>query len=356
MENQIFSQTFIDFNSFRTRPLQNTLMKTSTNLSITFILYFVIAHSIFAQNTKVVNTTSGVVIDNTGGLDIPHSSSILDIRSTNKGVLFPRMSNNNRNAIGSPQAGLMIYNSTTNQFNYHNGSSWQVASLGNQWGVNGSILHHGGQVGIGTSAMINSNTFLTVRGASPQGGANLEGMYVDASSTGIKPFYGYSLNDSSVAYHYFDGTMLKWALSINGKDKLIVDTTGNLEAMGDMVANGDVSVSGNLTVNNGKGIIQNISGTGQLKYYTRESSFMVSMGAFATSGEGTINFPTPVFTVPPSVSAGNIVTGSCSAGQKYNLQLVIYDCTVSNCKVRIINNSNNAVNCTITWNVQVIGY
>ncbi|MFZ4520569.1 MAG: PKD-like domain-containing protein [Bacteroidales bacterium] len=54
----------------------------------------------------------------------PAASAMLDISSTNKGLLIPRMSSESRNMIPSPATGLLIYNTTTNLFNYFNGSFW----------------------------------------------------------------------------------------------------------------------------------------------------------------------------------------------------------------------------------------
>jgi hypothetical protein len=44
----------------------------------------------------------------------PDASSILDIVSTSKGLLMPRLNTTQRNAIASPAIGLMIYNTTSN--------------------------------------------------------------------------------------------------------------------------------------------------------------------------------------------------------------------------------------------------
>jgi len=54
------------------------------------------------------------------------ASSILTIQSTEKGVLIPRMTDTQRDAIVSPAEGLIIYNLTTNKINFHNGSSWRA--------------------------------------------------------------------------------------------------------------------------------------------------------------------------------------------------------------------------------------
>ncbi len=50
------------------------------------------------------------------------SSSILEITSTLKGVLFPRMTTTQRNAISSPATSLVIYNTTTAQLEIYIGS------------------------------------------------------------------------------------------------------------------------------------------------------------------------------------------------------------------------------------------
>ena len=54
----------------------------------------------------------------------PNSSAQLDIQSTTKGVLFPRMTTVQKLAIGSPAAGLQVYDTTLNQMSYYNGTTW----------------------------------------------------------------------------------------------------------------------------------------------------------------------------------------------------------------------------------------
>jgi hypothetical protein len=56
----------------------------------------------------------------------PDASALLDIVSTTKGVLFPRMTTGQRDSIASPVEGLVIYNLTTHVLNFYTGSAWSA--------------------------------------------------------------------------------------------------------------------------------------------------------------------------------------------------------------------------------------
>ena len=53
-----------------------------------------------------------------------NASAMLDVKSTAKGLLPPRMDSTQRNAIASPATGLTIYNTTINAFQVYNGTAW----------------------------------------------------------------------------------------------------------------------------------------------------------------------------------------------------------------------------------------
>jgi hypothetical protein len=72
--------------------------------------------------TSLLNA-QGVGI-NTTGADA-HPSAMLDVNSTSKGLLPPRMSTTQRDAIASPATGLTIYNTTTNCTNSFDGLGWR---------------------------------------------------------------------------------------------------------------------------------------------------------------------------------------------------------------------------------------
>lgn len=85
------------------------------------------------------------------GTTTPNSSAKLEIKSTNKGLLIPRMTQAQRNAIASPANGLLIYQTDNNPgFYYYNGLIWGNASY---WKTNTAgtyIYYNKGNVGIGT--------------------------------------------------------------------------------------------------------------------------------------------------------------------------------------------------------------
>jgi len=78
-----------------------------------------IAESSFWGSTRI-NAPTNI----TEGNDAPDASAMLQVDSTTQGFLPPRMTDAERDAIATPAAGLMIYDTTNNQMNYWNGSTW----------------------------------------------------------------------------------------------------------------------------------------------------------------------------------------------------------------------------------------
>ncbi|MBH8569255.1 tail fiber domain-containing protein [Microvirga sp. STS02] len=91
------------------------LLRYSLALSAAFALH----HAAQAQ-------TGGVGI----GTATPHASALLDVTSTTKGLLPPRLSQSQRDAIAAPAAGLTIYNTDTGKLNTWNGFYWVEAVQG----------------------------------------------------------------------------------------------------------------------------------------------------------------------------------------------------------------------------------
>ena len=96
----------------------------------------------------------------------PNASAVLDIKSTTKGLLIPRMLLAQRNLIASPATGLLIYQTdNTAGYYYYNGSGWVPLASGgasSNWTLNGNDIfnNNAGNVGIGTST---PSTKLTIQ-------------------------------------------------------------------------------------------------------------------------------------------------------------------------------------------------
>jgi hypothetical protein len=80
--------------------------------------------------------------------DSPDASAALDITSTTGGLLVPRMTETQRDAISPAATGLMIYQTDgTAGFYYYNGSSWsEVAATSKTYSVNTFYAELGGYV------------------------------------------------------------------------------------------------------------------------------------------------------------------------------------------------------------------
>ena len=82
------------------------------------------------------------------GTTTPDASSALDITSTTAGLLIPRMTETQRDAISTAATGLMIYQiDGTAGFYYYNGSSWaEVAATSKTYSINTFYAELGGYV------------------------------------------------------------------------------------------------------------------------------------------------------------------------------------------------------------------
>jgi hypothetical protein len=98
--------------------------------SIVFLIFFV-----------VISNAQNIAINETGAE--PDTSAMLDISSTSKGLLIPRMTKAQRNAIPSPGTGLLVFQTAPDSvgFHYFDGSDWRWLAAntnGQAWQVTGN--------------------------------------------------------------------------------------------------------------------------------------------------------------------------------------------------------------------------
>lgn len=87
--------------------------------SVVFLLLLLF---LLVGKNHVINA-QGVGLNTNG--NPPDSSAMLDISSTSKGLLLPRMTTQQRNNISNPAEGLQIFNTTTKCLEYFVYGSWQ---------------------------------------------------------------------------------------------------------------------------------------------------------------------------------------------------------------------------------------
>jgi uncharacterized protein (TIGR02145 family) len=73
------------------------------------------------------------------GTPSPDRSSVLELKSTTRGFLPPRMTTTQRNAIVTPATGLVVYNSEKNCLEWYNGTEW-YNGCGNQDSSGGTAV------------------------------------------------------------------------------------------------------------------------------------------------------------------------------------------------------------------------
>ncbi len=109
-------------------------MKEIPSLSM-FFLFTILIFSDLSIHAQVAINTDG---------SAANSSAILDLKSTDKGLLLPRMSLTQMNAITSPPEGLIVFCTTVNSAFCYNGSSWMKLFWND--GESCGTIDYGGQI------------------------------------------------------------------------------------------------------------------------------------------------------------------------------------------------------------------
>ena len=107
-------------------------------------------------------SVSAQVAVNTDGSS-PDNSAMLDVKSTNRGFLAPRMTFAQRLAISNPATGLLVFQTDATAGLYYNAGTpalplWTMVGVGggsSPWLMNGSsVYYNSGNAGIGTDSPV----------------------------------------------------------------------------------------------------------------------------------------------------------------------------------------------------------
>ena len=188
------------------------------------------------------------------GTDNPHTSSALDVTSTTKGILIPRVSltgSYNSSPVTSPAIGLLVFNTNTASdvtpgFYFWSGSLWKALSgggsqgTGNAWSLQGNVVsdndfigtiqnynplkfkingnnfgqfHPGGGIALGLGATSNADNAIAIGTSSAAGTSNSVAIGHSASTAGSNLSIAIGM-DSKVTDH--QSTALGYNTNANG--------------------------------------------------------------------------------------------------------------------------------------------
>lgn len=155
---------------------------------------------------------SGIMQAQVGiGTSSPDNSSLLDLSSTTKGLLLPRMTTQQQTELQNPAIGLTVYNLTTNQLETNKGDGfggklWS-ASSGSGSGTGSAYTNVTGFESVNTN--INSATVVSGMNSSPPAGTyavSFNGQYnIDQGSVSSFITTPGAKSDLLVAYNQLNG-------------------------------------------------------------------------------------------------------------------------------------------------------
>lgn len=248
----------------------------------TVLVLLITSSKISAQN---------IAVNSTGSL--PDTSAMLDVSSTVKGFLAPRMTTAQRNAIPLPATGLLVYNTSTSAFNVNTGTpnapSWTpvgaagsttntlisntntltstvngiaatasaVNSVSNSSNANTLSTTVNGVTGTGAS-IINTNT-LSLNSVNLTSTVNgIASSALDLSPAISANAWAKSGNAGTTAGTHFIGTTdaVDLVLKTNNSERMRINSNGNLLLSGTAAGTMTDSI---LTINTSNGTVRYLS-------------------------------------------------------------------------------------------------
>lgn len=321
------------------------------------------------------------------GTTNPNTSAALDIQSTTKGVLIPRMSTIQRNSIPSPATGLMVYDNTTNSFWYKNATDWVEISdtANNVWKKNGTSAYVNvpANVGIGTTTpqyhldinKPNASIGLTDAETSQFSGS-ITGNAGDLNIIASRVILGGGIpgnlvlqNSSGFALAGNVGigtTSPLYKLDVNGdsrvtgnvrvQEHLVVGgsttITENIQVQGSSHFSGSASVGDNLTVNNGKGVIRS-SNSLQLVAAFPSGTLQFTNAPPGHSQDVVFVLPN-VFSSNPLISVAQVLNQT-GTFEQWNTTIHSVDFANNQFMVRFYNAGNTNSTMSATYRFMAIG-
>ncbi|CAN5133389.1 hypothetical protein BH11BAC6_BH11BAC6_01030 [soil metagenome] len=196
-----------------------------------------------ATTFAALSTNAQNIFPSTGSAGIgtaaPNTSSILEMVSTLKGLLIPRMTKTQRDSIPTPATGLMIYQTnSTPGFYYYSGTAWNAVTAK---GANTSLSNLKAPLAINQSLLPNADN--TIDAGSPT--LNLRNIYLLGSIyQGSSRIINLNGNNSALGFGTLYNLSIGYGNTATGNSALYANTNGNRNT-----ANGHLALYSNTTGN-----------------------------------------------------------------------------------------------------------
>jgi hypothetical protein len=119
---------------------------------ILLVLFIAINFCAKSQNAFPSSGSAGI------GTTTPNASALLEVKSAKKGVLIPRMTETQRNAIVSPAQGLLIFQTDRAPGFYYYNNGWHPLASSASTGANTSLSNLTSPTSINVSLLPSNNT------------------------------------------------------------------------------------------------------------------------------------------------------------------------------------------------------
>lgn len=284
----------------------------------------------FAASFLIFSTAAYTQLAVGIGTATPNASAMLDVTSSNKGFLAPRMNSSTRTGIPSPAAGLLIFDTTTGSYWYYSGSTWvNLAASGGSspWSVNGNYIYHlTDSLGLGTSSPdeklhISNGQMRLSRTASFENKiifsmpatngitSETQGLKFQLSSVD-KAFIGYSSTAFSGSYLRLSGN------GVNASD-LVISSTGKI-GIGTSQPSEKLDVAGNINMNATNPTLQ-LQNAGVDKGFVQLSGDDLRMGTNTSNDNGKFIVRVNGLENFAVTGTGNVGVGTISPATKLHI-------------------------------------
>jgi hypothetical protein len=229
----------------------------------------------------------------------PSASAMLQVDSTTKGMLAPRMTTSQRNAIASPARGLLVYDTDLLSLYQYNGTSWVAVGGGSAFPFTGSAVITGSLVVTGSITSTNGFTG-SLLGTSSWADNSISSSYALTAS--------FALNGGGGAAFPFTGNaLISGSLTVQGSGSVLFLVSGS---QGQLFSIADSGSDSNLfAVSSGSLTILSIDNTKKINI----SGSLVVTGSITGSLLGTASFATN------TLSASYAATSSIATSSSYAL-------------------------------------